>query len=88
MARSFETYEDYKRHLRNKWGQGEGRTYKPWFTTKDVKAPEAFRAEIFGLKTGRFITFFHPKKLSSSTYLNTVMTLLIFENSFHYFLWS
>ncbi len=48
MARSFETYEDYKRHLRNKWGQGEGRTYKPWFTTKDVKAPEAFRAEIFG----------------------------------------
>ncbi len=23
MARSFESYEDYKRHLRNKYGQGK-----------------------------------------------------------------
>lgn len=62
MARSFETYEDYKRHLRNKWGQGEGRAYKPWFTTKDVKAPEAFRSEIFGLKTGRVHHFLSSKE--------------------------
>ncbi|MDF4949063.1 TnsA endonuclease N-terminal domain-containing protein [Vibrio parahaemolyticus] len=53
MARIFESYEDYRRHLRNKYGQGEGSSYKPWFTVRDVKGPEAFRSEVFGLKTGR-----------------------------------
>ncbi len=53
MARKFENYEDYRRHLRNKWGQGEVSNYKPWFTVRDVKDPKAFRAEVFGLKTGR-----------------------------------
>lgn len=62
MARSFETYEDYRRHLRNKWGQGEGKKYKPWFTTKDVKGPEAFRAEVLGLKTGRVHHFLSSKE--------------------------
>ncbi|MFC1236682.1 TnsA endonuclease N-terminal domain-containing protein [Vibrio sp. F74] len=62
MARSFERYEDYRRHLRNKWGQGEGCQYKPWFTTRDVKGPEAFRTEVFGLKTGRVHHFLSSKE--------------------------
>lgn len=53
MARHFKTYEDYRRHLKNKWGQGDGKNYKPWFTIRDVKDKNAFRSEISGLKTER-----------------------------------
>lgn len=53
MTRKFETYDDYRRHLKNKYGQGEGINYKPWFTVRDVKDKKAFRALVFGLKTGR-----------------------------------
>ncbi|EPV8285064.1 TnsA endonuclease N-terminal domain-containing protein [Vibrio alginolyticus] len=62
MTRSFESYEDYRRHLRNKWGQGEGSKYKPWFTVRDVKGSNAFRAEVFGLKTGRTHHFLSSKE--------------------------
>ena len=53
MARSFKSLEDYRRHIRNKWGLGEGGNYKPWFTVRDVKSKNAFRKEVFGLKTSR-----------------------------------
>lgn len=53
MTRKFETIEDYQRHLKNGYGQGEGINYKPWFTVRDVKGPKAFRKIIHGLKTNR-----------------------------------
>lgn len=53
MARKFETLDDYKRHLRNGYGQGDGASYKPWLTVRDVKGPKAFRKIIHGLKTNR-----------------------------------
>lgn len=53
MARKFKSINDYERHLSNKWGIGDGESYKPWFTVKDVKNNKAFRKEITGLKVPR-----------------------------------
>jgi hypothetical protein len=53
MTRKFESYDDYRRHLKNKYGLGEGSKYKPWFTVRDVKDKNAFRSIIEGIKTSR-----------------------------------
>lgn len=53
MTRKFDSYDDYKRHLSNKYGVGEGINYKPWFTTRDVKGKNAFRSIVEGITTGR-----------------------------------
>lgn len=53
MARKFNSIDDFQRHLKRKWGLGEGESYKPWFTVRDVKNNKSFRKEIQGLKVPR-----------------------------------
>ena len=53
LTRKFETFDDYRRHLKNKYGRGEGADYKPWVTVRDVKDKNAFRKLVEGIKTNR-----------------------------------
>jgi hypothetical protein len=53
MTRRIETFDDYQRHLRNGYGKGDGKNYKPWLTIRDVKDKRSFRTLIYGLKTNR-----------------------------------
>jgi hypothetical protein len=51
-GRRLETFEDFKRSLKNKYGVGEGKSYKPWLRVQDVKS-QGVRSQILGLKTSR-----------------------------------
>mgnify|MGYP000438575985 CR=1 FL=1 len=51
-GRRLKTFDDFKRSLKNKYGVGEGKYYKPWLRVQDVKS-KGVRSQIFGLKTGR-----------------------------------
>ncbi|PKH88310.1 TnsA endonuclease N-terminal domain-containing protein [Colwellia sp. Bg11-28] len=51
-GRRLETFEDFKRSLKNKYGVGEGKLYKPWLRVQDVKS-KGVRSQILGLKTHR-----------------------------------
>ncbi|MCF6459220.1 TnsA endonuclease N-terminal domain-containing protein [Pseudoalteromonas sp. MMG024] len=50
--RKLETFEDFNRALKNKYGIGEENHYKPWLRVQDVKS-KGVRSQILGLKTGR-----------------------------------
>lgn len=50
--RKLETFDDFNRALKNKYGIGEGISYKPWLRVQDVKS-KGVRSQILGLKTGR-----------------------------------
>ena len=50
--RKLESFEDYNRALKNKYGLGEGEDYKPWVRVQDVKS-KGVRSQIKGLKTHR-----------------------------------
>lgn len=50
--RKLETIEDYQRALRNKYGIGNGKSYKPWFRPQDLPS-QGIRSSILGRKTGR-----------------------------------
>jgi hypothetical protein len=51
-GRRLETFEDYKRSLKNKYGLGNGKNYKPWLRVQDVKS-RGVRSQITGIKTQR-----------------------------------
>ena len=51
-SRKLKTFEDFNRALKNKYGVGEGKSYKPWLRVQDVKSI-GVRSQILGLKTGR-----------------------------------
>ncbi|NOH29492.1 heteromeric transposase endonuclease subunit TnsA [Vibrio mediterranei] len=51
-GRKIESLDDYQRHLRNKYGIGQGAKYKPWIKIQDVKS-EGTRSLIYGRKTQR-----------------------------------
>lgn len=51
-GRKLETFEDYSRALRGKYGLGEGKSYKPWLRVQDVKS-KGVRSQIYGRKTQR-----------------------------------
>lgn len=51
-GRKLESFNDYQRALKNKYGIGEGTDYKPWFEIKDVKG-HGTRSIIFGRKSQR-----------------------------------
>lgn len=51
-GRQLKTFDDFTRSLKNKYGVGEGESYKPWLRVQDVKS-HGVRSQIFGLKTGR-----------------------------------
>jgi len=51
-GRKLKTFEDFKRSLKNKYGLGEGKSYKPWLRVQDVKS-RGVRSQILGLKTER-----------------------------------
>lgn len=51
-GRKLKTFEDFKRSLKNKYGLGEGNSYKPWLRVQDVKS-KGVRSQISGLKTER-----------------------------------
>lgn len=50
--RKLETFDDFNRSLKNKYGIGVGSSYKPWLRVQDVKS-KGVRSQILGLKTGR-----------------------------------
>jgi hypothetical protein len=50
--RKLRTFEDFNRALKDKYGVGEGKYYKPWLRVQDVKS-NGVRSQILGLKTGR-----------------------------------
>ena len=50
--RKLETFDDFNRALKNKYGIGEGSSYKPWLRVQDVKS-KGIRSQILGLKTDR-----------------------------------
>lgn len=50
--RELKTFDDFKRSLKNKYGIGEGESYKPWLRIQDVKS-RGVRSQVLGLKTGR-----------------------------------
>lgn len=50
--RRLESTEDYKRALKQKYGLGEGKSYKPWLRVQDVKS-RGNSGKIEGLKSGR-----------------------------------
>lgn len=49
-GRRLETFEDYSRALKGKYGLGEGKDYKPWLRVQDVKS-RGIRSQIYGRKT-------------------------------------
>lgn len=51
-GRKLETFEDYSRALKGKYGLGEGKDYKPWLRVQDVKS-KGIRSQIYGRKTQR-----------------------------------
>ncbi|NOI31042.1 TnsA endonuclease N-terminal domain-containing protein [Vibrio coralliilyticus] len=51
-GRKIESLDDYQRHLRNKYGLGQGAKYKPWLKIQDVKSTGT-RSLIFGRKSQR-----------------------------------
>ena len=51
-GRKLESFQDYQRALRNKYGIGEGSDYKPWLEIKDVKG-HGTKSVIFGRKSQR-----------------------------------
>lgn len=51
-GRKLESFKDYQRALKNKYGIGQGSDYKPWFEIKDVKG-HGTRSIIFGRKSQR-----------------------------------
>jgi len=51
-GRKLETFEDYSRALKGKYGVGEGKDYKPWLRVQDVKS-KGIRSQIYGRKTQR-----------------------------------
>lgn len=50
--RKLESFDDYTRALKQKYGLGEGRSYKPWLRVQDVNS-KGVRSPILGLKTKR-----------------------------------
>lgn len=51
-GRKLESFKDYQRALKNKYGIGEGSDYKPWLRIQDVKS-HGTRSIIFGRKSQR-----------------------------------
>ncbi|MGB6293945.1 MAG: TnsA endonuclease N-terminal domain-containing protein [Vibrio anguillarum] len=51
-GRKIESLDDYQRHLRNKYGLGQGANYKPWLRIQDVKS-KGTRSLIYGRKSQR-----------------------------------
>lgn len=51
-GRKIESLDDYQRHLRNKYGMGQGANYKPWLRIQDVKS-KGTRSTIYGRKSQR-----------------------------------
>jgi hypothetical protein len=51
-GRKIESLDDYQRHLRNKYGLGQGADYKPWLRVQDVKS-KGTRSLIYGRKSQR-----------------------------------
>ncbi|WP_370215300.1 TnsA endonuclease N-terminal domain-containing protein [Idiomarina sp.] len=51
-ARKVETFEDIQRQLRNNYGLGDGKTYKPWVRVQDVPS-KGLSGKIHGIKTSR-----------------------------------
>jgi len=51
-GRRFDTIDDYERHLAAGYGQGEGMSFKPWLTVRDVPAPGRTH-KIFSTLCGR-----------------------------------
>ena len=50
--RKLETFDDFNRALKNKYGIGENSSYKPWLRVQDVKS-SGVRSQIYGVKSGR-----------------------------------
>lgn len=50
--RKLETFPDYNRALKNKYGIGEGEFYKPWLRVQDVTS-KGVRSQIPGIKSKR-----------------------------------
>jgi hypothetical protein len=50
--RKLETFDDFNRALKNKYGIGENASYKPWLRVQDVKS-SGVRSQINGVKSGR-----------------------------------
>ncbi|EAR55892.1 Tn7-like transposition protein A [Photobacterium sp. SKA34] len=51
-GRKLESFKDFERALKNKYGIGQGSDYKPWLRTVDVKSKGA-RSLIYGRKSQR-----------------------------------
>lgn len=51
-GRKIQSLDDYQRHLRNKYGLGQGANYKPWLRIQDVKS-KGTRSLIYGRKSQR-----------------------------------
>ncbi|MFO4720213.1 TnsA endonuclease N-terminal domain-containing protein [Vibrio cholerae] len=51
-GRKLDSLQDYQRALKNKYGLGSGRDYKPWLRIQDVKS-NGTRSLIQGIKTQR-----------------------------------
>ena len=51
-GRKLENLEDYKRSLRNGFGLGKGKDYKPWLRVQDVSS-RGVSSKVFGIKTQR-----------------------------------
>lgn len=51
-GRKLDSIDDYKRSLRNKYGLGEGKDYKPWLRVQDVPSC-GLSTEIQGIKVSR-----------------------------------
>ena len=51
-ARKLETFADFERALKNGYGKGEAKDYKPWIRVQDVSS-HGNSAKIQGMKSGR-----------------------------------
>tara|TARA_A200000159_G_scaffold44631_1_gene40886 strand:+ start:2510 stop:3337 length:828 start_codon:yes stop_codon:yes gene_type:complete len=51
-GRKLESFDDYERALKNKYGIGQGAEYKPWLRIQDVKS-RGTRSLIYGRKSNR-----------------------------------
>lgn len=52
LSRKIESLDDYQRHLKSKYGIGQGASYKPWLMIEDVKS-KGKRSRVYGRKSQR-----------------------------------
>ncbi|WP_189438513.1 transposase [Pseudovibrio japonicus] len=83
-GRKLNEIKDFQRSLRNKYGLGEGASYKPWIRVQDIPS-HGTCSKIWGMKTQREHHLLSNNESAFSISASTMSALLIFVSNFRFF---